>query len=709
MRHIVLKQVVTALALAALWSVGARGRAVGLKFDYRDPKEISAVSLMLDSPLEPIVGYAKGISGTVTFDPAHPKSTTGQVAVDVASIQFANEGYTATARGYALNGEKYPQILFTLRKVLNVTQPSARVYKALVQADFTCHGITTPLTVPVTATYFPGRAEERTNGKYRGDLLILRTHFSVSRTRQGISKGIPNAMVSDRIEVGVAVVGIHYAAGQALPEPAKPAAAPQKTSAVNRGRALAAAGKQTARLWKMEVERNDDPICLEATFDLKPGAPKASFRTAAGSLEAEQVQWNGKRLMFHLPDNPQIGAQEGEAVFENGVMQGAIKGKDGTVRIHGRAKRATDNAALSLSEEEKQGPGFKDLKIEAGGTIWPLTKRMTFHHVPAVSLARIENFKVVEVGAFGVTNVETGEPVDPYTLFQAGGMGSPLVNLLALKLAANGRLDLNRGVNACLKAVKIPENAFTKRRKVTVLDLVNGTSGLTQYKFAGYRPGVKLPTLSELLQGADPYEMEPLEIRKEPGSHFQGAGICGAVLEQVIVEVTGRPLPELMAENLFRPLGMTHSLYDLLPAGAARRVALGHYSTGELTLDRVHFYPETGETGLWTTAGDFATLLSEVQRMLAGKSNRILEAGQRDLLKAVVTKRWALGLIKSEQNDFLPPGYFYHGGASYGFFANHATHQSAGCGLVVMSNRNLSWQLCNEIILAVAKKYAWPQ
>lgn len=196
------------LALSVILSLTNPGPML---FDFKDPKSISAVSLTLDSPLEPIVGYAKGIAGTMLFDPAHPEKASGKVTVDVSSVQFANDGYTATAQGYALNGKKWPQLSLALHRVVSGKKVSENRYSGIVIADFTCRGITVPKRLEVTADYFPGRAEERTNGQHKGDLIVIRTHFSVSRKEHGISEGIPDSMVGDSVEVGVAVVGTHYA------------------------------------------------------------------------------------------------------------------------------------------------------------------------------------------------------------------------------------------------------------------------------------------------------------------------------------------------------------------------------------------------------------------------------------------------------------------------------------------------------------------
>ena len=693
------RKIVSTIAVALSLVPGQIAHASGVEFDYKDPKEISSVSLAMESKLEPIFGYAKGISGKVKFDPANPKATTGKIAVDVSSVLFANEGYTQTARNYALQQDKYPQIFFTLKKVIGGTKPSHNVYKGTVLADFTCHGVTIPMTVPVTASYFPGLAEERTNGKYKGDILVIRTNFSVSRTKLGISAGIPIDLVGDTIEVRVSCVGIHYAPGQKLPgdEEKKP----EPKEAKKDTEKSAANVKSSPSLWKMEVENRDNPVKVDATFDLNAKSPKASFKVAEGSLEADKVSIAENKMSFHIPDNPVIGEAEGVAVFDGEKMVGSLKTKEETIRIHARVKLPTDDVAHPAVDPAVSAPenGFQDLKIVQDGTTWSLAEKMKYHRVPAVSLARIENFKVVETGTFGVTNVETGELADSNTLFQAGGMGSPLVNILAIKLAGMGKLDLDRDANAYLKSAKIPDNEFTKTRKVKVVDLINGTSGLVQYKFGGYRPSVKIPTLKELLNGADSMEMEPLIVKSEPGTQFQGGGVQQAILQQIIEDATGSDLPKLMRELIFEPMKMEHSVYETIPvASGGRKAALGHYSTGELMLDKVHVYPATGESGLWTTAGDFALLMCQFQALIAGKPNLILEEDKRDLMKKVVNQKSILGLIVGDNDEF------YHGGDSYGYFANHRTNSKNGSGIVVMENRIFSWMFNNEIIEGIKKR-----
>ncbi|MBC8104031.1 MAG: YceI family protein, partial [Cytophagales bacterium] len=182
--------------------------AAAREFTFSDPKGINAVTLMIDSLLEPITGYANDVSGSLIFDPSRPETASGKILVAVASIQFSNDGYTDTARGYALEGKRFPQIIFALQKVLEVKQVSPNVFRGRVQAQVTCHGVTRTMIAPVTATYVPGAASQRTNDQQKGDVLVLRTQFTLKRDEFDIAKGVDTKLVANEIEVRASVVGL---------------------------------------------------------------------------------------------------------------------------------------------------------------------------------------------------------------------------------------------------------------------------------------------------------------------------------------------------------------------------------------------------------------------------------------------------------------------------------------------------------------------
>jgi CubicO group peptidase (beta-lactamase class C family) len=67
--------------------------------------------------------------------------------------------------------------------------------------------------------------------------------------------------------------------------------------------------------------------------------------------------------------------------------------------------------------------------------------------VPAVSIAVIENFKIVWAKAYGVKDVETNTPATTTTLFQAGSISKPVAAMVALKKVEEGKLSLDENIN----------------------------------------------------------------------------------------------------------------------------------------------------------------------------------------------------------------------------------------------------------------------
>ncbi len=193
------------ISVFLLWS--ATGRAGPVTFDFKDPKGVNSISFILDSPLEPIQGLASGVEGTVTVDPEHIEKAAGRIAVPVARITFANPRMAETLQTEPwLNATEYPMISFELKEVTGIESTGENKWRLQVKGDFQIRGVTRELSTPVEIVYLPGRLTERVKGT-EGDLMVLRTSFSIQRTDYGIQPDLGFTTVANDIEVQVAIVG----------------------------------------------------------------------------------------------------------------------------------------------------------------------------------------------------------------------------------------------------------------------------------------------------------------------------------------------------------------------------------------------------------------------------------------------------------------------------------------------------------------------
>src|SRR5436305_14632674 len=81
--------------------------------------------------------------------------------------------------------------------------------------------------------------------------------------------------------------------------------------------------------------------------------------------------------------------------------------------------------------------------IAHADTAFDLLERMRFYHVPGVSVAVIDNERVVWAKGFGVKTFARTEPVDTSTLFLAGSISKPVFATGLLALVQQGKLNLD--------------------------------------------------------------------------------------------------------------------------------------------------------------------------------------------------------------------------------------------------------------------------
>ncbi len=195
------------IILACLASLAVAATAAPLSFDFKDPKGVNAVQFHLDSLLEPIAGNANGVSGTVSFDPAAPASTAGTIVVTADSLVVSNDTMTEHLHGGKwLDVASHPEITFELSSLTDV-QTEGNTTTATAKGKFTLKGITQEISVPVKLTYLADALEKRTRPGNKGDLLVIRSEFTIERADYGIQPGQNEDKVNPEIELTVAIVG----------------------------------------------------------------------------------------------------------------------------------------------------------------------------------------------------------------------------------------------------------------------------------------------------------------------------------------------------------------------------------------------------------------------------------------------------------------------------------------------------------------------
>jgi beta-N-acetylhexosaminidase len=225
---------------------------------------------------------------------------------------------------------------------------------------------------------------------------------------------------------------------------------------------------------------------------------------------------------------------------------------------------------------------------------------------------------------FGRHTYESGSPkVKPDTIYDVASLTKPVVTttLVAMEVEA-GHLDLDANIG-----VYLPEwNSGPQpdwRRGVTLRHLLTHTSGLpghvTYY--------LKLKSKREMIERA-----ASEKLLYEPGTKVDYSDPGFMLLGEIIERVTGREINALAQERIFKPLGMTSSMYNPPRSLRARIAPTGKDSPLRKRLLRGEPHDDNtfamggiaSHAGLFSTAGDLAAFC---QMMLNGgiyAHNRLL-------------------------------------------------------------------------------------
>jgi len=197
--------------------------------------------------------------------------------------------------------------------------------------------------------------------------------------------------------------------------------------------------------------------------------------------------------------------------------------------------------------------------------------------VPGVSIAVINNGKIEWAKSYGVMDEATKDPSLTKLFFRQVQSANrwPLMDLL--KFQKREKIDVNENVNTYLKTWKLPDNEFTKAKKVALKHLLSHTGGLTVHGFLGYSPDLPVPTLVQVLDGTPPANSPPIRVDKAPRNRFSLSGGGYTIMQQMLIDIEGKPFPSILKEKVLEPLGMNNSTYEQPLQGEQLKMAATGY------------------------------------------------------------------------------------------------------------------------------------
>lgn len=198
------------------------------------------------------------------------------------------------------------------------------------------------------------------------------------------------------------------------------------------------------------------------------------------------------------------------------------------------------------------------------------TRWLAHYGMPGAAFAFIEEGRIVHLAGIGYADLASRRPVTPQTPFRTGSISKAVTAWGVLRLAEEGRLDLDAPVERYLGRWRLPPSTFD-HGGVTARRLLSHTAGISVHHFDPVAADGQSLSLEETLAGASG-RGTAVRVAAEPGSEHRYSGGGFTLLELLVEEVTGRPFAAYMHEAVLAPLGMHRSGFvpgpDFAPDGA---------------------------------------------------------------------------------------------------------------------------------------------
>jgi len=215
-------------------------------------------------------------------------------------------------------------------------------------------------------------------------------------------------------------------------------------------------------------------------------------------------------------------------------------------------------------------------------------------NIPSIAVAVAKDGKIIWEEGFGLADREKRTPATEHTMYSVASVSKPVTATGLMVLVERGKVDLDKPIDEYLGEVKL-RALVGNAAEATVRRVANHTAGLPlHYQFFYEGEPYGRPSFAESIRRYG-------TLVTAPGERYQYANFGYGLLDYVITQVSGKPYANFMREEVFLPLGMTHTSIDVGP-GLEAHQAIRYTPEGK----RIPFYTfdHPGASAVYSSAHD---------------------------------------------------------------------------------------------------------
>ena len=215
--------------------------------------------------------------------------------------------------------------------------------------------------------------------------------------------------------------------------------------------------------------------------------------------------------------------------------------------------------------------------------------------IPSASIAVAKDGEVIWEESFGWANREKMIRATPHTMYSLASISKPITATGLMILYERGLVDIDKSVNEYISPAVL--TAYEgDADDATVRQILNHTSGLPTHYTNFY-----------LDEPENPPPPKTESIRRygilvhPPGEMYQYANFGFSIVDHIISKVSGREYADFMKQEVFLPLGMTHTSINVGP-GQEEFAAIRYSKDGKPIPFYISDHP--GASAVYSSAHD---------------------------------------------------------------------------------------------------------